>query len=47
MEAVHHQNNHPIAFFSKKFCPKLLNASTYVRELHAITTAGQKWRHTY
>lgn len=45
MGAVLHQNNHPIAFLSKKFCPKLLHASTYVRELHAITTAVKKWRH--
>lgn len=35
----------PIAFFSKKFCTKLKNASTNVRELHAITIAVQKWRH--
>lgn len=26
-----------ICYFSKKFCPKLLHASTYVRELCAIT----------
>lgn len=39
------QNGHPIAFLSKKFYNKLKNASTYLRELHAITTAVQKWRH--
>ncbi|MCI07349.1 hypothetical protein A2U01_0028415, partial [Trifolium medium] len=39
MGAVLMQNNHPIAFFSKPFCPRLLRASTYVRELHAITSA--------
>lgn len=44
MGAVLMQNHHPIAFFSKPFCPRLLCASTYVRELHAITTAVQKWR---
>jgi hypothetical protein len=44
MGAVLMQNNHPIAFFSKPFCPRLLRASTYVRELHAITTAVKKWR---
>lgn len=38
------QRDHPIAFFSKPFCPRLLRASTYVRELHAITTAVRKWR---
>jgi len=37
------QNNHPICYFSKKFCPKLLLASTYVWELHAITVAIKKW----
>jgi hypothetical protein len=44
MGAVLSQNGHPIAYFSKKFCPKLLLASTYVRELCAITTAVKKWR---
>jgi len=44
MGAVLSQNGHPIAFFSKKFCPKLLKASTYVRELCAITSAVKKWR---
>ena len=38
------QQNHPIAFFSKPFCAKLLNSSTYVRELFAITTVVKKWR---
>ena len=44
MGAVLSQNRHPITFFSKKFCPKLLLASTYVRELCAITSAVKKWR---
>jgi len=44
MGAILMQNNHPICYFSKKFCPKLLSASTYVRELHAITVAVKKWR---
>lgn len=43
MEAILMQNHHPIAFFSKQFCPKLLCASTYIRELHAITTAIKRW----
>lgn len=30
--AILSQQGHPIAFFSKPFCPKLLHASTYVRE---------------
>lgn len=38
------QKGHPICYYSKKFCPKLLNASTYVRELCAITSAVKKWR---
>jgi hypothetical protein len=44
MGAVLSQNGHPICYFSKKFCPKLLNASTYVRGLCAITAAVKKWR---
>jgi len=44
MGAVLMQENHPIAFFSKQFCPHLLRSSTYVRELQAITTAVKKWR---
>ncbi|GAU49705.1 hypothetical protein TSUD_182030 [Trifolium subterraneum] len=44
MGAVLSQQNHPIAFFSKPFCPILLRSSTYVRELFAITAAVKKWR---
>ncbi|WVZ26300.1 hypothetical protein V8G54_004844 [Vigna mungo] len=44
MGAVLSQNGHPIAYFSKQFCPKLQNSSTYIRELCAITSAVQKWR---
>ncbi|GAU30089.1 hypothetical protein TSUD_392450 [Trifolium subterraneum] len=44
MGAVLIQNNHPICYFSQKFCPKLMNASAYVRELCAITSAVKKWR---
>jgi len=43
MGVILSQKNHPIAFFSKLFCPTLLCASTYVRELAAITTAVKKW----
>ncbi|KAL0405381.1 UNVERIFIED_CONTAM: Retrovirus-related Pol polyprotein from transposon.6 [Sesamum latifolium] len=42
--AVLSQNNHPIAFFSKKMCPRMCAASAYVRELYAITEAVRKWR---
>ncbi|MCI74253.1 hypothetical protein A2U01_0095517, partial [Trifolium medium] len=35
MGAVLSQHGHPVAFLSKKFCPKLLIAFTYVRELCA------------
>lgn len=28
-EAVLTQNGHPISYFSRRFCPKLLNSSTY------------------
>lgn len=37
MGAILMQQNHPIAYFSKQFCPKLLRS--YIRELHAITAA--------
>lgn len=43
--AVLLQNSHPIKFFSKTLCPPLLTSSTYVWELHAITTMVRKWRH--
>lgn len=44
MGVVLTQKGHPIAFFSKAFSPKLLQASTYVKELAAITVAMKKWR---
>lgn len=44
MGALLMQNNKPIAFFSKQLCPRLIRSSTYVRELHAITTTVKKWR---
>ena len=44
ISAVLSQKNHPLAFFSKPFPPKLLRASTYVRKLLAITAAVKKWR---
>lgn len=37
------QKSHLIAFFGKVFCPRLQKASTYVRELHAITITVLKW----
>jgi len=44
MGAILSQQGHPVAYFSKQFCPKLHNSSTYVRELCAITSTIQKWR---
>lgn len=44
MGAVLMQWGHPLAYFSKLFYPRLQHASTYIRELHAITTAVRKWR---
>ena len=32
MGAVLTQKGHPLAYYSKQLCPKLINASTYVRE---------------
>lgn len=44
MGAILSQDNHPIAFFNKPLCIKLLHASTYVQELYAIIIAIKKWR---
>jgi hypothetical protein len=44
MGAVLLQQGHPLAYFSKMFCPRLAKASTYIRELHAITAAVKRWR---
>ena len=44
MGVVLSQEGHPIAFFSKQFCPKLLRSSSYVCELAAITATVKKWR---
>ena len=43
--AVLLQQNHPIAFFSKKLSTQMCSASTYVGELFAIIEAVAKWRH--
>ncbi|GJU97129.1 ty3-gypsy retrotransposon protein [Tanacetum coccineum] len=42
--AVLSQQDKPIAFFSKKLSPRMRSASTYIRELYAITEAIKKWR---
>lgn len=42
--AVISQNNHPLAFFSKKLCPRMQHASAYDREMFVITEAVKKWR---
>lgn len=39
------QDGHRISYFSKIFCLKLQNSSTYFRELHSITLVVKKWRH--
>ncbi|PNX67599.1 hypothetical protein L195_g055714, partial [Trifolium pratense] len=44
MGAVLLQQGHPLAYFSKSFCPRIAKASTYIRELHAITAAVKRWR---
>lgn len=38
------QDRHPIAFFSQKLSPRMQAASTYHREMFAITQVVQKWR---
>ncbi|XP_058746621.1 uncharacterized protein LOC131619549 [Vicia villosa] len=42
--AVLSQDGHPIAFFSKKMCPRMQASSVYVREMFAVTEAVKKWR---
>ncbi|KAJ0940339.1 putative nucleotidyltransferase, Ribonuclease H [Helianthus annuus] len=42
--AVLSQDKHPLAYFSKKLCPRMQQASTYHREMYAITQAIAKWR---
>ncbi|XP_061375386.1 uncharacterized protein LOC133317533 [Gastrolobium bilobum] len=42
--AVLLQQEHPIAYFSKKSALRMQKASAYVRELYAITEAVKKWR---
>lgn len=39
------QHQHPNSFFSKPLCLKLQLASTYMHELHAITSVVHKWHH--
>lgn len=41
--AVMLQQGHPIAYFSKKLSSHLIRASTYVRELFAVTQVVFKW----
>ncbi|KAL4282483.1 hypothetical protein GQ457_16G010960 [Hibiscus cannabinus] len=42
--AILSQDNHPIAFFSQKLCPRMQKASAYQREMFAVTQAIAKWR---
>lgn len=42
--AVLSQKNYPIAFFSRKLSTKMQLASTYAREMLAITEAVAHWR---
>nr|GEV63184.1 Ty3/gypsy retrotransposon protein [Tanacetum cinerariifolium]GEV63232.1 Ty3/gypsy retrotransposon protein [Tanacetum cinerariifolium] len=45
IRAILSQDGHPISFFSKKLSHRMQQASTYVRELYAITEAVAKFRH--
>lgn len=45
VEAVLLQEEHPVAFYSKKLSALRQRASTYVKELWAITDSVRKWRH--
>ncbi|XP_022007185.1 uncharacterized protein LOC110906345 [Helianthus annuus] len=42
--AILSQDKHPLAYYSKKLCPRMQQASTYHREMYAITQAISKWR---
>nr|KYP73757.1 Retrovirus-related Pol polyprotein from transposon 17.6 [Cajanus cajan] len=42
--AMLYQDQHPIAFFSKKLCSKMQQESIYVREMHVVTESVKKWR---
>ncbi|XP_058766610.1 uncharacterized protein LOC131640216 [Vicia villosa] len=42
--AVLSQGGHPLAFFSKKMCPRMQSSSVYVREMYAVTESVKKWR---
>lgn len=42
--AVLSQEKNMIAFFTKKLSERMLRASAYVREMHAITVTVKKWR---
>lgn len=43
--AVLMQQGRPITYFSKSFCPKNQRLSTYEKELIAILSSMDKWRH--
>ncbi|CAM8882492.1 unnamed protein product [Rhodiola kirilowii] len=45
MGAILLQGHKPIAYFSNQFNRSMQQASTYVRELCALVSAIQKWRH--
>ncbi|WMV51332.1 hypothetical protein MTR67_044717 [Solanum verrucosum] len=40
--AVLSQRGHPITFYCQKLCPRMQKASTYHREMYAITEAVGK-----
>ena len=45
IRAVLSQEQHPIAFFSKKLTPRMQRLSAYIRESYAIIEAVAKFRH--
>lgn len=47
MDAVLQEKSHPVSYYNKKLWSKLQNYSTYLKELHAIASAIQKWKTTY
>lgn len=43
--AILSQQNHPIAYFSKKLSPRMQQQSSYARELHAVSEEVSKFVH--
>jgi hypothetical protein len=45
LSQVHEKRLHPVAFYSRKFIPAEINYEIYDKEMLAIVTAFDEWRH--